>query len=189
MGLTSVALLDLVQALRSGAPSDASESCAELLRRFEPLFRKHWLKIQSTVQPTGVAYEDFVQEIAARMIRYLQSLENLRAFPGYLQSIVATTAVELIKQANRQIPDDTLRDTIADAYAETAEMVVLRSYFDKLPAREAYLLEMNVVHGVETEECARRLNLSASAVRTLKSRAIRRLRAIVNEEEAILTKL
>jgi DNA-directed RNA polymerase specialized sigma24 family protein len=68
-------------------------------------------------------------------------------------------------------------------------MLVIWSYFEKLLSREADLLEMSFVLGLETGECARRLKLGAGAVRTLKSRAIRRLRKIINEEEVALTKL
>lgn len=130
-------IADLAGDLQHGSPVEASRSCAEILRRFEPLFRKYWQRLRSGAQSSGIEYEDFLQEIAKKMAGSITGLRNPHAFPGYLQRIVMTTTVEVMRQASRAISPHDLGDLIGHARDEGSDILVVGSYLAQLPLREA----------------------------------------------------
>jgi RNA polymerase sigma factor (sigma-70 family) len=184
-----VQLSDLVATMRDGAPADASASCAEILRRFGPLFKKHWIRIYRNIEPSGMAYEDFVQEIAIRMIRYVGELTNTRAFPGYLQTIVASTAADAVRTARRQISESALTELVEELYATNSDGFVVRAFLDKLPAEEARIVDLMLVQDLDVRTCAQLLGISERSVRLRRQKALRNLQAIVFAEEKEITKL
>jgi RNA polymerase sigma factor (sigma-70 family) len=181
-------IADLVPDLQHGTRVEASRSCAEILRRFEPLFRKYWQKLRSAALSSGIEYEDFLQEIAKKMAASITGLRNPHAFPGYLQRIVISTMVEMMRQASRAASPDDLSDLIGNTRNEGLDILVVSSYLAQLPLREALALELSVIRELNAAECGRRMGLSASGFRTLKSRAIKTLRLIISSEKELITK-
>jgi DNA-directed RNA polymerase specialized sigma24 family protein len=181
-------IADLARDLQDATPVEASRSCAEILRRFEPLFRKYWQRLRSGAHSSGLEYEDFLQEIAKKMAASITGLRNLHAFPGYLQRIVMSTTVEMARQASRATSPDNLSDLIGHARNEGLDILVVGSYLAQLPIREALALELSVIRELDAVECARLMGLSPSGFRTLKSRALNALRRIIKDQKELITK-
>jgi RNA polymerase sigma factor (sigma-70 family) len=185
-------IAELVQDLRGNSAIDASRSGAEILRRFEPLFRKYWARIRTRAAPMGMEYEDFVQEIALRIVKHLDKVKNLHAFPGYIQSITFTTATDVLRVASRTVtgePLEALRDQVLDGILDdTLETLVVRSYLDQLDPRQALCLDLSLVRELDTAACAKQLKISESGFRTLKSRALRQLEEVIGREAGAITK-
>jgi RNA polymerase sigma factor (sigma-70 family) len=179
---------DLARAVRDSTPREASQSCAEILARFDPLFRKYWERLRSRLPPATMEYQDFVQEIALRLVRYINKVSNLHAFPGYLQSIVVSTVTEVLRKSHRTAAVDLTELASADFLEEAADTLVVRSFIERLPTRERLAVDLSIVQGLDGAYCAQQLGLSESGFRTLKSRAIQRLRGIVQAEEDLITK-
>ncbi|MCK1535819.1 MULTISPECIES: sigma-70 family RNA polymerase sigma factor [unclassified Bradyrhizobium] len=178
---------DLALDLQHGTPVEASRSCAEILRRFEPLFRKYWQRLRSGARSSDIEYDDFLQEIAKKMAASITGLRNPHAFPGYLQRIVMTTMVEMVRRASRATSPQDLIDLIGHARNEGLDILVVGSYLAQLPLREALALELSVIRELDAAECAHRMGLSPSGFRTLKSRAIKELRNIINDQRKLIS--
>jgi RNA polymerase sigma factor (sigma-70 family) len=173
---------DLVGDLQHGTPAERSRSCAEILRRFDPLFRKYWRRLRD------VEYEDFLQEVARKMAASISGLRNRHAFPGYLERIVVSTMSDMMRRSGGMPSAGDLEKVVAHARNEALDLLVVASYLAQLPLRDALALELSVLREFDLAECARLMNLSSSGFRTLKSRAIKRLRAIIVREKALITK-
>jgi RNA polymerase sigma factor (sigma-70 family) len=179
---------DLARALRDGTPREASRSCAEILVRFDPLFRKYWGRLRPRLAPPAMEYQDFVQEIALKLLRYVNKVSDLHAFPGYLHSIVASTVTEVLRRSYRTAHIDPTELISGDSLEDAADTLVVRSFIEQLPTREALAVDLSIVQGLDSANCAQQLGLSESGFRTLKSRAIQRLRRIVQAEAGLITK-
>jgi hypothetical protein len=71
---------------------------------------------------------------SSRMIRSPRSpVRNPHAFPGYLQRIVITTMVEMMRQTSRAAPPDDLTDLIGDTRNEGLDILAVGLYLAQLP--------------------------------------------------------
>lgn len=182
--LCELPVAELVEALAAAPPGAGSRLVQEIIRRFEPLLRRTWRQGGFDVE-----YADFVQEVFTELFAGLPALRQPRAFPGYLQRVALSVAARQARKARREEAvaaeaGPALERVGADLFARAA----VRSVLEHLPAREREVIEGLFLEGSSVPEVASELGLAQGSVRTSKSRAIRRLRKVLEAEAEALEK-
>jgi RNA polymerase sigma-70 factor (ECF subfamily) len=182
----------LVRGLKEASDkSEASAYCEELIRRFEPLLRRAWRRAG-----TSDEYQDFVHDVFVRIFKSLPGLESPKAFPSYLRHTVLSVVVERTRKERRQPPltdieglgGADLENLITAVDNEINTRILVRSYLELLPPQEGTVLALEFLEGWETSRIAEKLGLEPGAVRTAKSRALRRLRKLLLDDASMLEK-
>jgi RNA polymerase sigma factor (sigma-70 family) len=176
---TRATLPDLLCALERGVESEASDAATEITRRFQPLIYKFWRQ-----QGCG-DYQDFLQDVMVRLFTALPNLRDYRAFPGFFRRIVVTTAADYWRNQGPHLAqlEDVDMDTLVRAFNEDLTTpLVVRTYLDWLPPREREILEFAFLEDLDAREIALRTGLTTGAVRMTKSRAIQRLRSLIEDK-------
>lgn len=165
---------ELILQLREAPIEQASVYCEELILRFEPLLRRAWQR------ETSGEYQDFVQDVFVRLFAGLPQLRNPKAFPGYFRSIVLSVVSHRWRKEGKElIRSDEDIEIITKAVDDPLiTRIFIRSYVERLPAREKEVITLAFLRDLSTKEIARQLNLGTGAVRATKSRALNRLRAL-----------
>lgn len=168
--------------------SEASAYCEELIRRFEPLLRRAWRRVGAPDE-----YRDFVHDVFLRVFKNLPGLASPKAFPSYLRHTVLSVVVERVRKERRQAPltdieglDEVNLITAVDNDINTR--ILVRSYLELLPPQEGTVLALEFLEGWETSRIAKELDLKPGAVRTAKSRALRKLRKLLITDASMLEK-
>ena len=153
----------------------ASEAATEVLRRFQPLLRKYWLRHRSG------EYEDYVQEAMVRLFIALPKLRDPAAFPGLFRRIVIGTAADASKGVKDMDDiDEISEDELTKHFDESiAAAVVIGAHLEELTPKERAVIQMTFFEELSAGEIARRQGISEGSVRMTKSRAIGRLRTIL----------
>jgi RNA polymerase sigma-70 factor, ECF subfamily len=157
--------------------ADARASLTALFESLRPdLLRfAQWLARDRTIA------EDIVQEALLRAWRSRDALKEPSAARAWLLTIVRREHARLYERKRlelvsldeaAQIPDS------APAAGADSELVMLRYAIMKLPLEYREPLVLQVVGGFSTEEIARELELTATAVLTRLFRARHKLRAL-----------
>jgi RNA polymerase sigma factor (sigma-70 family) len=169
----------LINHLRIASPEEASVYCEELIRRFEPLLRGAWRRVSFVVE-----YPDFVQDVFVRLFSRLPYLENVKAFPGYFRQIVLSAAVDhLRKWYPRQAEDSRVVEAIvSDIDEKIIAGIFVRSYLEHLTTRDREVLIMEFFEGKTPAEISQALGVTRHNVRTIKSRALKKLRAMIRAD-------
>ena len=176
----------LVQYVNGADEQMTSAAFVEIARRFEPLLRRTW-----HIRGRG-EYADFAHDVFARTFATLPQLRAPAAFPAFFRSIVLSVAAD---QWRKRRPEDvevdlqTIEELASDIDETLLTGLIARSYLEHLADRERSVLEWDLVIGLSTDEIARRLDITSGAVRTIKSRAIGKLRAIIGREERMIERL
>ena len=167
---------ELVVGIREGSKEQASACFEELIRRFEPLLRRAWWRVLPSLD-----YEDYAQDVLLSAFRSIGQLRNPKAFPGYFRRIALTVAVDHVRKNISHDSHDSGRvEFLVDGIDEALfNGLFVRSYLEHLPKRERQVLDLAYLQELSIPEIARELNLSYQAVRSLKSRAINRLREML----------
>ncbi|HYI12075.1 MAG TPA: sigma-70 family RNA polymerase sigma factor [Thermoanaerobaculia bacterium] len=184
--LRELPIAQLVGYVQSGTEQQISDAFLEIARRFEPLLRKTW-KTHGRGE-----YADFAHDVFARTFATLARLNNPIAFPAFFRTIVHSVAAD---QWRKRTPDevDVAPETLEERPSDMDEMLVkgilLRSYLEHLDERQRQVLEWDLIEDLPSEEIAGRLGMTSGAVRTIKSRALERLRAIFSRDAAMIERL
>ena len=180
--LKSLTTEDLILRLREAPIESASLYCEELIGRFEPLLRRAWQRDISG------EYQDFVQDVFVRLFAGLPQLRNPKAFPGYLRSIVLSVASHHWRRKGRA-PSRTAFEVERLVHGFDEELITrifIRTYVERLPMREREVISMAYLEDLSTSEIAHKLGVTTGAARTLKRRAISRLRELfLNDAKAL----
>jgi len=142
--------------------------------------------------------EDVAQETIRRVIEALR--EGRLRSPEALPSFVLETARNICRQRHRSVARegrafDRLRpwladrespDPLADLQSDRNRGVV-RSALGRLADADRDLLRMSYYESIDTAEVARRLGVTAGAVRVRRFRALHRLRAILEDGMACVS--
>lgn len=181
--LSSLTADGIVRALSSADRRKVSILVAELIRRFEPLTRRMWLRLGGNPSE----YPDFRQEVWLKVLRSLPQLQDPAAFAGFFRRLVLNSAYdELRRSSSRErmlVPLEGIEEApeLADSLEDVDNAILVRSYLEALPQREREVLEKEFLDGLSVSEIARAWGISQGAVRMTKSRAINKLRAIVHK--------
>ena len=158
----------------------ASDARASLTALFESL-RPDLLRFAQWLARDRSIAEDIVQEALLRAWRSRDALKETTAARAWLLTIVRREHARLYERKRlelvcldeaAEIPDNTA------AAAADSTMLTLRSGLMKLPLEYREPLVMQVLGGFSTEEIARELGLTNTAVLTRLFRARHKLRAL-----------
>ena len=153
----------------------ADEGITRLLQSLRPdLVRfAHWLARDRAIA------EDIVQESMLRAWRSRESLKDATSARAWLLTIVRREHARLYERKRLELVSlDDEMDHHALASGDDGDLHTLRATILKLPVEYREPLIMQVLGGFSTEEIARELSLSATAVLTRLFRARNKLRAI-----------
>lgn len=116
-------------------------------------------------------------------------------FTEYIQAVVEHAKVDYIRRRDKHKPETLVpgmdelnagfvqEDSYFDAAKEMQfEEERLEKAFTELPLLRQQVLTYTFVHGLAAEEIARILNCSVDSVYALRSRAIKRIRALLGRE-------
>jgi RNA polymerase sigma-70 factor, ECF subfamily len=124
--------------------------------------------------------EDIVQEALLRAWRSRDALKDAGAARAWLLTIVRREHARLYERKRLELVsiDDVIETHADPALAQDDELLALRHAIMRLPIEYREPLVMQVVGGFSTEEIARELALSPTAVLTRLFRARNKLRVI-----------
>jgi len=176
--LDAASLSSLVAMLRLQIEPTSSIAAVEISRRFSPLIHGFWIRHRCG------EFNDFHQEVLARLFSALPKLQVDEAFPGLFKQIVLATAGDYWrKEKNHLNESDISEDEIQavpdprkDFTEELATKLFVRSFLDRLPVRERLVLRLLFLHELDIQEVAKKLEITPGAVRMTKARAFERLR-------------
>ena len=161
------------------APTDAADGISRLLESLRPdLLRfAHWLARDRALA------EDIVQEALLRAWRSRESLKEAASARAWLLTIVRREHARLYERKRLELISlDEDIDHHWLATEDDSDLHMLRTAILKLPMEYREPLIMQVLGGFSTEEIARELSLSATAVLTRLFRARNKLRALYGLE-------
>lgn len=166
----------LVDRLREGSLSDTSIYCEELIRRFEPLLRQAWRRGSA-----GQEYRDFLQDVFLRLFGGLPHLRDTKAFPGYFLKVALSVASDYLRRQRHrwanEAPDK--KDLVFSFDERIITGIYVRSYLEHLSDKEKTILNLEFLEGYSARETALSLGITPGAVRVLKSRALKKLRDMI----------
>ncbi len=167
----------------------AEETSGQRQARFQRIVGKYrddlyryalWL-----VHDSAVA-DDLVQETFLRAWKSLDRLQKPEASKGWLITILRrenARRFERFQPRFSAIPMDAIGDKHQD-YDTSTEAFVLRNAIARLDERYRDPLLLQVIHGYSQKEIAAELGISVAGAGTRLFRARRKLRAMLEEQEA-----
>jgi RNA polymerase sigma-70 factor, ECF subfamily len=156
-------------------PSAATDGVSRLFESLRPdLLRfAHWLSRDRALA------EDIVQEALLRAWRSRESLKDASSARAWLLTIVRREHARLYERKRLELVNlDEEIEHPSFAVGDDCDLQTLRAAILKLPMEYREPLIMQVLGGFSTEEIARELSLSATAVLTRLFRARNRLRTL-----------
>jgi RNA polymerase sigma-70 factor, ECF subfamily len=152
----------------------------------EALVRRHWdgaHRAAFLIVQDASAAEDIAQEAMLAAVRALDRFDRRRPFRPWLHRIVVNRSVDWVRARRRRA------EVSVDTAAPGAGAEPLRELSDELMAALAALdpdqralIVLRHLLGYRASELARMMDLPPATVRTQLSRALARLRALLEEE-------
>ncbi|HET6793077.1 MAG TPA: RNA polymerase sigma factor [Acidimicrobiales bacterium] len=177
-------LPELVEAARQG---DA-QAWEALYRRAYPRLLAYARRRMATLDEASDAVGEAVTRAVAGIDRYRGEGAG---FDAWLYGILRHVVLDARNGARREgpgaVPDeaDILAAPPGDGVLDVEEAGHLRAAFSRLSDDDRELLELRVVAGLSSDEVAEVLGRKAGAVRMAQSRALTRLRRLLEEEGCI----
>ena len=163
-----------------GARVPAADAGAPITRLFESM-RPDLLRFAHWLARDRAIAEDIVQEALLRAWRSRDALKDPSAARPWLLTIVRREHARLYERKRLELVslDEVVETQASPRFAEPGgELFALRHAIMKLPIEYREPLVLQVLGGFTTEEIARELALSATAVLTRLFRARNKLRVI-----------
>ena len=181
---TELQHVDMVDAARGGD----EEAWEDLYRRLYPRLRAY---LSRRLGPA--AAEDAVSETMARAIAGVGLFRDGPAgLDGWIFGIARRVAADHYRRAGRHrrqldaghrlLPGPEGDGGSLDGLVRDDDHRAVRRHFERLPAPERELLELRVVAGLSADETASVLGKRPGAVRTAQSRALARLRRMLEDD-------
>lgn len=158
---------------------------------WEVLYRRAYPRLLAYARrrlPSDEQARDAVSETVTRAVAgILRYRADGAGFDAWLYGILRHVVLDLQAKARRegpgQVPDaiDLSADPGADA-VHSEEVAEVRAAFSRLSGEDRELLELRVVAGLSSEEVAQVLGRNPGAVRMAQSRALARLRRLLERE-------
>lgn len=125
--------------------------------------------------------EDAVSEAVVDAYAEFEKLRDKGAFKGWIFRILSAKCKRKLKgYVNKTIElDDSLDAVISAEEADVAGKVDIQNAFARLDDRERQVVAMSVLAGYEGETIAKLLKMNHNTVRTVKSRALEKLRKLL----------
>ncbi len=159
---------------------------------WEALYRRAYPRLLAYARRRlpGEQAQDAVSETMVRAVKGIDRFRSEGAgFDAWLYGILRHVVLDAQGGQRRQ-SSDPVPETVdgaplpLDRMLHQEEAGALRTAFARLRAEDQELLELRVVAGLAAEDTARVLGRRAGAVRMAQSRALARLRSLLDEETA-----
>ena len=188
-------------------PSDRSSTSSNLIRRAQKQDPAAWDRLAELYGPLIFSWcrrsglsrpnaTDAVQETLTALLRGINQYdENVGAFRGWLWTVARNQMIDLarrqaqqplatggtdfhqqLQQIPEQLPADDTQEQVAWRCVLNRAMEQVRVDFEPGTWQAFWLV---TVEGLSPAEAAAQLNTSAGAVRTARSRVVRRLREVI----------
>ena len=151
------------------AKAGDEQAFEELMRQFE----RPILGLCTRLLGAGGEAEEAAQDVFFRFYQKLDDFDEERAVEPWLFRIAWNACRDRLR---RRRPSVELTDNVATVAAQGLLIAELRDAIERLPDKERAALLLREVEGLETEEVAQRLGISAGTVRSRISTARARLR-------------
>ena len=151
------------------AKAGDEQAFEELMRQFE----RPILGLCTRLLGAGGEAEEAAQDVFFRFYQKLGQFDEERAVEPWLFRIAWNACRDRLR---RRRPSVGLTDNVATVAAQGLLIAELRDAIERLPDKERAALLLREVEGLETEEVAQRLGISAGTVRSRISTARARLR-------------
>ena len=126
--------------------------------------------------------EDAVSEAIVDAYAQFAKLRDKNAFRGWMFKILSAKCKRKLKgYLNKNVElDEIIEITASNEGTGIEERVDLWDAFSRLDNRERQILNLSVVAGFEGKEIAGALNMNHNTVRTIRKRALDKLRVMLN---------
>ena len=151
------------------AKAGDEQAFEELMRQFE----RPILGLCTRLLGAGGEAEEAAQDVFFRFYQKLGQFDEERAVEPWLFRVAWNACRDRLRKRR---PHVALTDNAATVAPQGLLIAELRDAIERLPDRERAALLLREVEGLETEEVAERLGISAVTVRSQISRARARLR-------------
>jgi len=160
---------------------------------WEALYRRAYPRLLAYARrrlPGGEEAQDAVSETMVRAVKGIHRFRSEGAgFDAWLYGILRHVVLDAQGGQRRKsgdpVPEVVDRAPLPlDGMLHQEEAGALRAAFGRLRSEDQELLELRVVAGLPAEDAAKVLGRRAGAVRMAQSRALARLRSLLDEETA-----
>lgn len=184
----STGLSALVERAQAGDPA-----------AWDALYRRAYPRLLAYARrrlPTHDAARDAVSDTMAAAVRSVRAYRGEGgAWDAWLSGIIRHVVLDAQRRQSRRRDTVALVAVVPDRAADTAqqpeevlvrsiEAAAVRAAFDRLTPTDRDVLELRVVMGLSSEEAAGVLGKHPGAVRMAQQRALRRLHALLELQEA-----
>jgi RNA polymerase sigma-70 factor (ECF subfamily) len=155
------------------------------------LYERDYPRLMAYAERRLGNYHEACEVVSETMTRAVATLRRFRSsgggFDAWLYRICRNLIVDDQRKRGRQsvqpVPDRAT-DTASplDCLVASEEAAAVRAAFGRLPPTEQELLELRVIEGLSSEQTAHVLGKRPGAVRQAQSRALARLRVLLDEE-------
>lgn len=169
---------------RDRPPDEASDYCEEIIHRFEPLLRHAWHRGAFDIE-----YPEYVQDVFLSLFRWLPHLRSPKAFPGYFRRVALSVAAAHARKAEHSPFTGTpyeIEDQVYRLDEALSTPIYIKTYLDRLPPREKQVITQLYLNDLSINEIAEGMNITDAEVRSLKHRALRKLREILCSDTKII---
>ena len=160
---------------------------------WEALYRRAYPRLLAYAARRLPGAEEAQDAVSEAMARAVAGIQRFRAegagFDAWLYGILRHVVLDA-QGGQRRKSSDPVPEAVdeapqpVDQLLHRQEASALRAAFHRLRAEDQELLELRVVAGLRAEDTARVLGRRAGAVRMAQSRALARLRSLLEEETA-----
>jgi len=131
--------------------------------------------------------KDVTQKVFIRAIGGLRSFKRQASFKTWLYRITINICLKQLRQRRRDnqgvVPSLDDPDEVPDRLMRREQQALLREAIDRLPTKQRLTIILRIYEGLSHQEVAETLGCSINAARTHYHLGIKRLKAILKEEE------
>ena len=126
--------------------------------------------------------EDAVSETIISAFENIRSLKKENSFKSWIFTILNHRCKKVIRNSHREFSISDQEET-ADPEPDYAQQHDVRSAFNSLDEEERMIVAFSVFGGYQSDEIAEMLDRNAATVRSRKSRALEKMRAILGRAD------
>jgi RNA polymerase sigma-70 factor (ECF subfamily) len=168
-----------VARIATGSPADEAELAAYFAPRIRAMLRARLRQAEATLD---LGQDTLVTVILAIRKGQVREADRL---PGFVQGVARNLANSHLRGVTRRAEapfDPELEAKLAtrDDHEEEERLAAVARGLEAIAPADREVLQLTLVDGLPPRDIAQRLNLSSDVVRTRKSRALMRLRAVLD---------
>ena len=127
--------------------------------------------------------DDISQDVLLRLHRSADRIDDPTRLLGWLHTTTRRALLDALKRDPKIAASAELDEVPADPARSADELLGLRRAIEQLPAGERRVIAAIYLEGMKFQEAAAKLDLPEGTLRTLRTRAVKRLRESMLTEE------